>query len=221
MLVKLEQRFGPAPVSPTSQENEEHSRSRFLTERSAAAAKAATAASTQLSSLMTDVSSASLALVANVGRRGSGNTEFGDMIRRRSSGGAGGAGTQQRDLAMIEAKMTDLYRVHLPSKVGDVPSLLEKYRGKEQEMLSKLEAKFGPAVLPEKPASPLAALFTPSVSEISTVDKKENLLDKLVDLSDLGGSVKEKEKPPPQSRFMGVDDPFAGLGTATLTRKNM
>ena len=39
-----------------------------------------------------------------------------------------------------------LYETYLPSKVHDVPQLLEKYKGRETEMLHKLEERFGGAV---------------------------------------------------------------------------
>ena len=179
----------------------------------------------QITSLVTDVSNASLALVANVGRRNSGNrSEFGEMIRRRSSGGASNA--NKADLATIEAKMTEIYRLHLPSKVNDVPQLLLKYQGREHEMLRKLEDRFGPAPEPKK-GSPLAAMFAPAHSTAveksligNNLDKNKHRFDKLVDLSNLGESKKqetsEQSLVPSQSRFLS--DPFAGLGN-TMRKK--
>ena len=114
------------------------------------------------------------------------------MIRRRSGGGVSSG--NQEDLAAIEDKMMAIYRVHLPSKVDDMPRLLKKYRGREQEMLRKLEERFGQAPLPTK-ESPLAAVFAPAVEEAtgsSTLDKIGNPFDRLVDLPKLGSTLEEK-----------------------------
>ena len=81
------------------------------------------------------------------------------------------------DLATIEAKMTEIYRLHLPSKVNDVPQLLLKYQGREHEMLRKLEDRFGPAPEPKK-GSPLAAMFAPAHSTAVEKSLIGNNLDK-------------------------------------------
>ena len=251
MLEKLEARYGTAPrdaflmTSPSTGDNT-GGNSRTLS-------AAATAASTHLSSLVTDVSSASLALVANVGRRGSGNTEFGDMIRRRSSGGGTSllansnadpnAETvlqrEKMDLELIEIKMTALYRKHQPTKVGDVKQLLLKYKGKEKEMLAKLEERFGSAPsVPTEPSNSMAlssestesvstqsALFIPSESvpssshvncrteAASTNKSMSKVVNHLVDLSDLRGAA--RNGPTLQKSV----DPFASLGFQTISPK--
>jgi hypothetical protein len=186
MLSKLEARYGQAPLQNTIEEEEKRPRS--LSERSAAAVAAASAARSSFSSLVTDVSSASLALVANVGANvgapGIKENQFGDMMRRRSSGNSGGKERQNQHAAdtvcasssntpsqannfgtaaapsaneptkdqslqqhsntnEIKQRMISLYEAYLPSKVHDVPQLLEKYKGREIEMLRKLEERFG------------------------------------------------------------------------------
>ena len=65
--------------------------------------------------------------------------------------------------------MTAIYARFNPSKVGDVPMLLAKYRGREAEMLERLEAKYarvpvfvnGVQIFPAAPA-PLPATSQPS-----------------------------------------------------------
>ena len=57
--------------------------------------------------------------------------------------------------------MTAIYARFNPSKVGDVPMLLAKYRGREAEMLERLEAKYarvpvfvnGVQIFPAAPAT--------------------------------------------------------------------
>ena len=69
--------------------------------------------------------------------------------------------------------MTAIYTRFNPAKVGDVPMLLAKYRGREAEMLERLEAKYarvpvfvnGVQIFPAAPAPtplPLPANFKPS-----------------------------------------------------------
>ncbi|CAK9113565.1 Oxidoreductase HTATIP2 [Durusdinium trenchii] len=45
-------------------------------------------------------------------------------------------------LEQVETCLTAFYIIHKPDKVDDVPSLLEKYRGQEEELLSRLEHKY-------------------------------------------------------------------------------
>lgn len=42
----------------------------------------------------------------------------------------------------FEAKVLDIYQKHNPTKIGEIPSIMEKYRGKELELIARLEAKY-------------------------------------------------------------------------------
>jgi len=61
-----------------------------------------------------------------------------------------------------EARMIAIYQVHNPSKVGDVPMLLEKYKGQEEEVLSRLEAKYGVVAPPPAPSKDLLDWSAPA-----------------------------------------------------------
>ncbi|KAG8467990.1 hypothetical protein KFE25_007042 [Diacronema lutheri] len=41
------------------------------------------------------------------------------------------------------ARLLRFYEAHNPSKLGEVPNVVRKYRGREEELFSKLEAKYG------------------------------------------------------------------------------
>ena len=55
------------------------------------------------------------------------------------------AEVKTENLKQVEAKIVALYKTNLPEKVTSVSSLMKKYKGREYEMLAKLEEKFGPA----------------------------------------------------------------------------
>lgn len=42
-----------------------------------------------------------------------------------------------------EGRVLRFYQAHNPSKVSEVPSVMRKYKGKEEALLAKLEAKYG------------------------------------------------------------------------------
>ena len=52
----------------------------------------------------------------------------------------------------IAQQVHAFYLKHNPTKVDEIPKLLEKYRGQEQELLRKLEKKYGVA-------SPISGIF--------------------------------------------------------------
>ena len=58
------------------------------------------------------------------------------------------------NLKDIEAKMVALYKAHLPEKVASVSLLMTKYKGREHEMLSKLEERLGAAQTLESEENP-------------------------------------------------------------------
>jgi hypothetical protein len=43
----------------------------------------------------------------------------------------------------MEAFLEAFYKRHNPTKVGDVPELVKKFKGREDELLESLEAKYG------------------------------------------------------------------------------
>jgi hypothetical protein len=42
-----------------------------------------------------------------------------------------------------EERVQEFYRQHNPAKLSSVPEILEKYRGREQELLQKLQKQYG------------------------------------------------------------------------------
>eukprot|EP01039_Chlorochromonas_danica_P000019 gene19-22_t len=57
----------------------------------------------------------------------------------------------------VARRVEKFYRLHNPTKLGDIPQLMEKYKGKEQQLLANLEKKYG--------ASSAAAAATPSPAQ--------------------------------------------------------
>ena len=53
--------------------------------------------------------------------------------------------SQQAGLDEVERKVRAIYNTHNPAKLGEVPQQLEKYRGRELQLLANLEKKYGPA----------------------------------------------------------------------------
>lgn len=45
----------------------------------------------------------------------------------------------------MEERVRQFYQEHNPSKLASVPEILEKYRGREQELLLKLQKQYGVA----------------------------------------------------------------------------
>jgi len=70
-----------------------------------------------------------------------------------------------------EQRIVDIYTLHNPDKIKDVPMLLQKYAGKEEEMINYLEAKYLSKSLslsptPSTSAFPLA--YTPPRTELAS-----------------------------------------------------
>lgn len=59
------------------------------------------------------------------------------MFQSASSGGAGAEGDANT------AAVYDFYRLHNPTKMDSVPDILQKYKGREQELLEKLNKQYG------------------------------------------------------------------------------
>lgn len=62
------------------------------------------------------------------------NTLFG------SNAGAGGGMVNIND---VRNRVVQIYQQFNPTKIAEIPKLLEKYQGREQELISKLEQKYG------------------------------------------------------------------------------
>ena len=43
----------------------------------------------------------------------------------------------------VSQRVHEIYNQYNPSKISEIPTILEKYKGKEQELISKLEQKYG------------------------------------------------------------------------------
>jgi hypothetical protein len=45
--------------------------------------------------------------------------------------------------ASVEQELVKLYEQHCPEKTANVPALLDKFAGREHELLSKVRRKYG------------------------------------------------------------------------------
>lgn len=59
-----------------------------------------------------------------------------------SSSNALGGATIRSGAENAVSRITAIYQQHNPSKLGEIPQLLEKYKGRELELLSKVERKY-------------------------------------------------------------------------------
>lgn len=75
----------------------------------------------------------------------------GDGVGDGGDGGGGGdpAPARPTEPWTTEERLTKFYEEYVPEKVSDVPSLLEKYAGKEEKLFLALAKKYGPE--PEDP----------------------------------------------------------------------
>ncbi|CAM9424803.1 unnamed protein product, partial [Choristocarpus tenellus] len=77
----------------------------------------------------------------------------------------GGAGT---DVAEIRRQAVEIYQKYNPTKLADVDKLLAKYKGKEADMLRKLQIKYTGGTTAAAPATSAAA---PNLSSVTTPTK--------------------------------------------------
>ena len=61
----------------------------------------------------------------------------------------------------IAQQVHTFYLKHNPTKVDEIPKLLEKYKGQEQELLRKLEKKYGVTSLVNVPQNPCTVEGSP------------------------------------------------------------
>lgn len=85
----------------------------------------------------------------------------------------GVSAASKSDSNPIVDEIKELYRVHNPSKLADLNDLLNKYKGKEHELLEKIKSKYAKpsgaaAGFPSQPASGGAFGAKPSIGSAST-----------------------------------------------------
>jgi len=56
--------------------------------------------------------------------------------------GTGTGSSSTTSLAALTAYLTNVYTKHMPDKLATIPSTLEKYKGREQELILKMENKY-------------------------------------------------------------------------------
>ena len=59
----------------------------------------------------------------------------------------------------IAQQVHTFYLKHNPTKLDEIPKLLEKYKGQETELLRKLEKKYGVINVPQSPGGSLGSSF--------------------------------------------------------------
>ena len=104
----------------------------------------------------------------------------------------------------IAAEMERIYAAHNPSKIAEIPSLLEKYRGRELEVLEGLRQKYPaePAVVVapvvETPASG-SALALPLELAVNTTSQMDESIDEFAEYLDSTAVMEETSKEPDDS----------------------
>ena len=104
----------------------------------------------------------------------------------------------------IAAEMERIYAAHNPSKIAEIPSLLEKYRGRELEVVEGLRQKYsvGSAVVlapvVEAPASG-SALSQPLEFAVNTTSQMDESVDEFAEFLDSTAVMEETSKEPDDS----------------------
>lgn len=88
-----------------------------------------------------------------------------------------------------EERLTKFYEKYVPEKVGDVPSLLEKYAGKEDKLFIALVKKYGP-----EPEDPYYADSDDDDDEIESGDDENDLEGGMEDLTVNASSANSKKR---------------------------
>jgi hypothetical protein len=73
---------------------------------------------------------------------------FGQQTQPQQLLGGGGGGTtlfsgNNSNLATVENRVREIYSQFNPTKIAEIPNLMQKYKGKEMELIQKLEQKYG------------------------------------------------------------------------------
>ena len=131
-------------------------------------------------------------------------------------------------------RIHNYYAIHDPSKIADIPGILEKYKGREEEVMSALRAKYGPEPNPADPRLRQAlqkAVVAPSPEAAKTKQARElnQTIDKIRSVFNSVGIGSEAQFPQivvigQQSsgkstvinRLVGV--PFLPTGNGTVTK---
>jgi hypothetical protein len=76
------------------------------------------------------------------------NSLFGQQTQPEQLFGGGRGGTtlfsgNNSNLAAVENRVREIYNQFNPTKIAEIPNLMQKYKGKEMELIQKLEQKYG------------------------------------------------------------------------------
>jgi hypothetical protein len=81
-------------------------------------------------------------------------SQFGNGFGVSSAGTGGAEGIQRR--------IEEIYRQHNPQKMAEIPQLMQKYAGKEQELLDRVQKKYVSQPAASGPSAPSTSLFRSS-----------------------------------------------------------
>lgn len=90
---------------------------------------------------------------------------------------AGTAPSQSLDIAQIEQRIRDIYTVHNPDKLAELPMLLQRSRGSEDVLLARIEAKYVYKCPPPNAATSAAlpaALGSAATAQIQEITAAKN-----------------------------------------------
>jgi len=107
-------------------------------------------------------------------------------------------------MSNLRSQLTTFFERHNPDKIDNVPALLEQYRGREGELIAKIEQKYNEPVIPGNPKRRRSS---------------GSIFDKLTDSSQYTGAHKQRFDETGRGRGLAGRD-YVSKGTGCVPKGN-